>query len=954
MTEQRAPLIKPGSDPEEKRKREIDDLRLVFSSLLDDKELEQTEKALYKYVSPDLAKIQDSFKPKKLEVFKDFPLTLEPGAPVLMGGGGVVVRCANANQRTLKYALKIPRPSLFVGGRASAKYFEAVQEYLMHAPLSHENIARVLAPGKMTIPNLEGKAPNLFDVILMEWIDGAKPLNWYLAHSDINYRTVVGLLTQAFKALEYLHSRHLIHWDIKSDNLLVSENGTLKLTDIGNARRDDDPARELIAHSTRGNPPTLLRSEESPNGSGLFTSRRVSIRLPHLGWDCPWLDLWMFARELNRLFVAVDELFKEDLKNAGDQAAKCAKQANEFLERRFPQDDDNAVFALTFLRAIIQRLLLPKVPTDAKCYERADGVIHDLSKLLPEFGGAQPVSELQAIPQRVLRLPRSGNAPWTKRISRLFNEKALQRLRRHKQLGAVSQVYPGATHTRLEHVAGVVATVSQYVRALYADRTDPFWRISVNSKDIDALILGALIHDVGHMAFGHFIEEMHGLVEGRSHEDYAILVLDPEYSGMVRFGEVNRRAALVDREMLKNVILTHWGVPAKELDSFLRYVAQILRPVEAACVCTRQEGRHLPQDSVRLKLEILHSILDSAIDADKLDYLLRDAHHCGVHYADGIDVDRFFQSLTAIPFLPKSAVNERPREDVVGSAQIKPVPHASIGVTDKGVLPVESLLIARYQMFSCVYWHHTTRAQTAMLQYLVLSYLEAGRSKVEVELRLDELIEKFRNSDDEKAVLWLRAKLVNQKRLEGGRKQLFENIADGVLGKDRDLLYWTAFELLYERGPRGTAGRIYDGLMSYSEDGATQKSPAAYVEFHRAIRENFDKLFVQRLGNRVEFTDGEVLIDIPPSRKDQVDNVFVNENDEIHPIQELSPLADAVSEAFRYWVRKPRVFLAPSAWRKVKAQRLTDLEVWRACFEALDELVMRQRPLKITRFLQLD
>jgi len=467
----------------------------------------------------------------------------------------------------------------------------------------------------------------------------------------------------------------------------------------------------------------------------------------------------------------------------------------------------------------------------------------------------------------------------------------------------------------------------------------------MGSREIDALLLAALLHDVGHIAFGHFIEEMHGLIKGRSHEDYAILVLDPERITEVRFGEVNRKAASADRALIEKVVSAEWGVSQTELEPFLRYVACIIRPLSSSCVCTRQVNKLLPEESNQIKLEILHSVMDSAIDADKLDYLLRDAHHCGVHYADGIDVDRFFQSLTTIPFLEERVANQSLYGNVTGESSREGTARASIGVTDKGVLPVESMLIARYQMFACVYWHHATRAQTVMLQFLVSAYLEAGNSELEVEGRLDELIKHFRAVDDEGALVWLRSRLRGQDRLAHERRKLFEDIADGVLGRDRSLLYWKAFELRYERGSRGAAREIYDGLMQASEKAATHSGPAAYVQFAGGIRRQFTSLFVKKLNMRVAFVDGEILIDIPPSGKDQVDNVFVHENGEIHRVQELSPLADAVSAAFRYWVRKPRVFLAPSAWRKCSDAMLGEKEVWDACFGALLEMVVAQSNL---------
>jgi HD superfamily phosphohydrolase/serine/threonine protein kinase len=932
------------SNEEERKLREFEDLCLIFAALLSDGDLVSKNDKLYEYLTPDLKQIQTSFRGTNAAVDRIFPLRLEPGAPVRIGGSGIVIRCANAKQPTLKYALKIPRPSLFVGRTAPAKYSEAVQEYFMHAPLSHENVVRLLAPGRIEIPRRDDQPPSNFDVLLMEWIDDAKPFDSYLMENASDFRSVVGLLIQAFKALDYLHSMHLIHWDIKADNFLVNRRGTVKLTDIGNARNLDDLTRSKIAHSTRGNPPDQLKTAEDSDLGGWLTSRRMAVILPDLSWDCPWLDLWMFARELNRLFNAVPPLFEKDCHNTTMSAEEYRSRSKNFLAKLFPGSDDDAFFARNFLRLIIQRLLFPENPSAPMCYRTGDNVIQGLSRLLPEFGGAQSIPELQAIPQRVLRLPRTGNAPWTRRVSHIFNESTLQRLRKHRQLGGVLQVYPGATHMRLEHVAGVFSAASQYVRALYADRTDPFWRLSMGSREIDALLLAALLHDGGHIAFGHFIEEMRGLIDGRSHEDYAVLMLDPQHATKVRFRDPNRKSAAEDRKLVKDVILAEWGMSPGEIEPFLQYVASVLRPTVSPDACTRTESKLRPDESAQIQLEILHSIMDSAIDADKLDYLLRDAHHCGVHYADGIDVDRFFQSLTCIPILAERLVEPLYEEPDETHAQRAPV-HASIGVTEKGVLPVESMLIARYQMFSCVYWHHTTRAQTVMLQFLVLAYLEGGADDSEVEERLDDLIRHFRSVDDEEALIWLKSKLRSRMGLEQGRRALFESIADGILGEDRSQLYWRAFELRYERGLGSEAANIYAGLMRTSEQIARQTNAAGYVKFSGEIRKQFAHFFVKKLGKPLNLTDGEILIDIPPSGKDQVDNVFVRKDEKINRIQELSPLADAVSAAFRYWVRKPRVFLSPSAWKKCSEASISERQVSDACFDALKSMVVAQSDL---------
>ncbi len=261
-------------------------------------------------------------------------------------------------------------------------------------------------------------------------------------------------------------------------------------------------------------------------------------------------------------------------------------------------------------------------------------------------------------------------------------------------------------------------TTVHYVQALYADRSDPFWRLAVDTRDIDALLLSALLHDVGHLAFGHYVEEMEGLVRGRTHVDYALLILDPlRDPGRIRFGDVNREAAKRDREIIERIVSEDWNIGEVDLDNFLQAAGEMLRPKHDPWMPNENVGdadpRLDPSLSDRIKIDILHSIMDSAIDADKLDYLLRDAYHCGIHYTQGIDVDRFFQSLTAIPFF-----SGRDTHDVA-------IRRASIAIRNRqGYIASRKYAYRPIpDVFICILASHDSGALTAMLQFLILSYL---------------------------------------------------------------------------------------------------------------------------------------------------------------------------------------------------------------------------------------
>ncbi len=100
---------------------------------------------------------------------------------------------------------------------------------------------------------------------------------------------------------------------------------------------------------------------------------------------------------------------------------------------------------------------------------------------------------------------------------------------------------------------------------------------------------------------------------------------------------------------------------------------------------------------------VYRALLSGALDVDKLDYLPRDARACNVPYG-GVDVERLLEALRVLP----------------GSDG--PV----LGITEKGISPLHSLILARQEMFDNVYWHHTNRACMVMLLRAVQDAMEVG------------------------------------------------------------------------------------------------------------------------------------------------------------------------------------------------------------------------------------
>jgi hypothetical protein len=101
----------------------------------------------------------------------------------------------------------------------------------------------------------------------------------------------------------------------------------------------------------------------------------------------------------------------------------------------------------------------------------------------------------------------------------------------------------------------------------------------------------------------------------------------------------------------------------------------------------------------------LQGLISGSLDLDKIEYLKRDAFMCGVPYGE-IDVDRLTNSLVIVddPDTGKS----------------------SLGVQEKALSALESLLFAKYQMYRNVYWHHAVRSATAMYKRLVEDAVKTG------------------------------------------------------------------------------------------------------------------------------------------------------------------------------------------------------------------------------------
>ncbi|WP_223069043.1 HD domain-containing protein [Paenibacillus caui] len=239
----------------------------------------------------------------------------------------------------------------------------------------------------------------------------------------------------------------------------------------------------------------------------------------------------------------------------------------------------------------------------------------------------------------------------------LINTPEFQRLRRIRQLGTTFLTFHGAEHSRFSHSLGVYEItrriISQFERNGYADWPEDERMVA---------LCAALLHDLGHGPFSHSIEEAFHM----DHEDWTCKILLGDT-------EVNRILKQISGDFPEKVA----GVIRKDYDK-----------------------------------RIVVNLVSSPLDADRMDYLLRDAYFTGVNYGT-IDIDRILRMLR--PF------------------------HGRVVVKESGMHAVEDYLMSRYQMYWQVYFHPVTRSSEILLRQIFRRAKELWASGYSFQFMLDPL-----------------------------------------------------------------------------------------------------------------------------------------------------------------------------------------------------------------------
>ena len=621
--------------------------------------------------------------------------TYELIEPVGLGSTAIVWKVMdNGLKPPQPRALKLTRPN-------KSRSDEIVRiirgEPLTLASLNHQNIIKVFTYSEISF-DLDG-ASYKFPYFVMEFL--AERSNFddaiLTASKKLNYAVIIDFFRDALSGIDALHSQNIVHCDIKPANILVPPNRPALIADLGYAKHiprggHDSQITKLITTRRYARPYLLRDVKEASNPSATV----VEIRRDQLHKK---YDLFAFGRTMQEV------LWKLRLQERRDEATEYGRESvftshqwqylsivskrlldgwtTERPTGALPEELHDEILsdvARTEISALYQDCIPGIAPTAMKklSYVSAIEALEDIEKLQHLYDLEGRIPELNPNLRTFIQIPHC-QVPLTTRVRAVINHPAFQRVSQTTQLGFVSMVYPGARHTRYEHVLGAFWHCCQYLRALWYDQTNAFFQCVMRKKDLDLALLAALLHDVSQYPMAHDLTE----VDDRfRHEAFLCQALEMQY---------------VESVSLADVLRNLWQVEIEE-------VLNVLNANE--------------QSDVRYR--VLHSVLDGALDCDKLDYVRRDSLHLGVSFGSVIDHERLFRNLTTVRGEPtdlERRVYEQSRthEHHPGVAEI--------GVAEKALAVAKSLLASREDMFRQVYWQHTTRSLKAMLAFVTRGIL---------------------------------------------------------------------------------------------------------------------------------------------------------------------------------------------------------------------------------------
>lgn len=345
-------------------------------------------------------------------------------------------------------------------------------------------------------------------------------------------------------------------------------------------------------------------------------------------------------------------------------------------------------------------------PSSTRSGGQWDGRLKVLRGSLTEETEFSPEGVLRVpnefLPTQELFLPVTGFVQLSRAELGVLAHPAMQRLRWVNQIGLASIVFPGVSHTRLEHSIGTLGVATQMLDLLEqrhrkASRASGDsggqWILDspLTAMETTLTRLGALLHDVGHVSFGHTLEDELGLLTPHDSEDR----LDHVFERTCWNGQEGRS--------LRAVIDLEYGPMFEQSDIGLS-------PTDALRLLISSQSVPSASRPSSVRWQVCRSLIADTLCADLLDYLYRDRYHMGMpgylslRVASYLEIRRRVRSPHESRLVVNLQTRGRRRTDAITE--------------------LLAMLQLRHELFEVVFYHRAKLAATAMLERALSEHSE--------------------------------------------------------------------------------------------------------------------------------------------------------------------------------------------------------------------------------------
>lgn len=283
----------------------------------------------------------------------------------------------------------------------------------------------------------------------------------------------------------------------------------------------------------------------------------------------------------------------------------------------------------------------------------------------------------------------------------LLDTRAMQRLRRIRQMGFASYVFPSGEHSRFVHSLGVLCIMGKMCEHLYRQYGDKEEDVCFSIEDARKVRIAALLHDVGHFPFSHLSECVYSYIDNVKSTDAMVEGLEtPADDNTQLLGDIAnfKKRKAKDHE--------HMGAAVVRLDPEITAILQNVN------VSPEEIGQIIIGDTQAKP--VYAQLLHSSLDADRLDYLLRDSRQAGVSFGN-VELEYILRQLRIERC---TLCRDNGTEETI-----------DLVVFDiHGQHAIEHFLMARYFHYTQVVQHRTSSAFEAVAKALEYKVLTAANT----------------------------------------------------------------------------------------------------------------------------------------------------------------------------------------------------------------------------------